>query len=163
MQKKKKTVPTRARRRGERGARPAVNADVLTALLGFRVRLAMTELRRSYLRNVADGGVRPGLASLLQLIAVNRSASQAELADALHLDKATLVALIDKAESAGWLSRQRAQEDRRRHELVLTVKGVEKVKNLARQTDQFDKEFRARFTAKELAQLMEYLERIYSR
>jgi DNA-binding MarR family transcriptional regulator len=161
--RKKKTVATRGRRRGQREARPKVNTDVLTGLLGFRVRLAMTELRRSYLRNVADGGVRPGLASLLQLIAVNRSASQAELADALHLDKATLVALIDKAESAGWLSRQRAQEDRRRHELVLTPKGVEKVRNLSRQTDQFDKEFRARFTSRELAQLMDYLERIYSR
>lgn len=160
---KKHTVPTRARRRGERGARPAVNTDVLTALLGFRVRLAMTELRRSYLRNVADGAVRPGFASLLQLIAVNRNASQAELAEALHLDKATLVALIDKAESAGWLLRQRAQEDRRRHELVLTPKGMEKVRKLARQTNQFDKKFRARFTAKELAQLMDYLQRIYTR
>jgi DNA-binding MarR family transcriptional regulator len=163
MRKKNKTVPARERRRGQRDARPTVNTDVLTGLLGFRMRLAMTELRRSYLRNVGDGGVRPGLASLLQLIAMNRSASQAELADALHLDKATLVALIDKAESAGWLSRQRAQEDRRRHELVLTQKGVEKVRNLSRQTDQFDKKFRARFTSKELTQLMDYLERIYSR
>ena len=163
MRKKNETVPARGRRREQRNARPTVNTDVLTGLLGFRMRLAMTELRRSYLRNVGDGGVRPGLASLLQLIAMNRSASQAELADALHLDKATLVALIDKAESAGWLSRQRAQEDRRRHELVLTQKGVEKVRNLSRQTDQFDKKFRSRFTTKELAQLMDYLERIYSR
>ena len=153
-------ITTRARRR-ENGTRPAVNTDVLTGLLGFRVRLAMTELRRSYLKNVAGDGVRPGFASLLQLIAVNPNASQAELAEALHLDKATLVALIDKAESAGWLSRQRAREDRRRHELVLTLRGMEKVRKLARQTDQFDKKFRTRFTARELAQLMEYLERIY--
>lgn len=159
--RKKKALKTRARRRRENGERPVVNTDVLTGLLGFRVRLAMTELRRSYLENVADGGVRPGFASLMQLIAVNRNASQAELARALHIDKATLVALIDKAESAGWLSRQRAQEDRRRHELVLTPKGVDKVRKLAAQTDQFDKKFRARFTPKELAQLMEYLQRIY--
>jgi DNA-binding MarR family transcriptional regulator len=160
---KKRTVANRARRRGEPRARPTVNTDVLTGLLGFRMRLAMTELRRSYLKNVAEGQVRPGFASLLQLIAVNPNASQAELAEALHLDKATLVALIDRAESAGWLSRQRAQQDRRRHELVLTPRGVEKVKKLARQTDQFDEKFRARFTAKELARLMEYLERIYAR
>jgi DNA-binding MarR family transcriptional regulator len=123
----------------------------------------MIELRRSYSMNVGDGEVRPGFASLLQLIAVNRNASQAELAEALHLDKATLVALIDKAESAGWLSRQRAQEDRRRHELVLTPRGIEKIKQLARQTEQVERRFRARFTDKELAQLMEYLERIYTR
>jgi DNA-binding MarR family transcriptional regulator len=99
----------------------------------------------------------------MQLIAANRSASQAELAQALSIDKATLVALIDKAESAGWLSRQRAQEDRRRHELVLTPKGQEKVRKLARQTNQFEQRFRARFTEQELARLMEYLERIYRR
>ena len=56
----------------------------------------MTELRRSYLKNVAHGDVRPGSASLMQLIAVNHTASQAELAKALQIDKATLVALIDK-------------------------------------------------------------------
>ena len=158
----KGTLKTRVKRRRANRPRPAVNTDVLTALLGFRVGLAMTELRRSYLKNVAHGDVRPGFASLMQLIAVNHTASQAELAKALHLDKATLVALIDKAESAGWLSRQRAREDRRRHELVLTPKGTKKVKKLAQVTDQFDEKFRARFTAKELAQLMEYLERIYS-
>jgi DNA-binding MarR family transcriptional regulator len=156
----KRTSKKRAPR-SERGPRPAVNTDVLTGLLGFRVRLAMTELRRSYLKHVGDGAIRPGFATLLQLVAANRNASQAELADAMHLDKASLVALIDKAEAAGWLSRQRSQEDRRRHELVLTPKGTEKVKKLTRQTDQFDKKFRARFAAKELAQLMEYLERIY--
>ena len=48
----------------------------------------MTELRRSYLKNVAGDGVRPDPPSLLQLIAVNPNASQAELAGALHLDKA---------------------------------------------------------------------------
>lgn len=162
MRQNKNTSTTRARRR-QNGTRPAVKTDVLTNLLGFRMRLAMTELRRSYLQNVADGEVRPGFASLMQLIAANRSASQAELAHALHIDKATLVALIDKAESAGWLSRQRAQEDRRRHELVLTSKGEEKVRKLARQTNQFEKRFRARFTEQELEKLMEYLERIYQR
>ena len=156
MRQNKNTSTTRARRR-QNGTRPAVKTDVLTNLLGFRMRLAMTELRRSYLQNVADGEVRPGFASLMQLIAANRSASQAELAHA------TLVALIDKAESAGWLSRQRAQEDRRRHELVLTSKGEEKVRKLARQTNQFEKRFRARFTEQELEKLMEYLERIYQR
>ena len=163
MRQNKNTSATRARRQRQNGTRPTVNTDVLTGLLGFRMRLAMTELRRSYLQNVAGGEVRPGFASLMQLIAANRSASQAELAQALHIDKATLVALIDKAESAGWLSRQRAQEDRRRHELVLTPKGQDKVRHLARQTNRFEKRFRARFTEQELAKLMEYLERIYGR
>jgi DNA-binding MarR family transcriptional regulator len=46
---------------------------------------------------------------------------------------------------------------------VLTPKGVEKIKKLARQTDQVERRFRTRFTDQELARLMEYLQRIYTR
>ena len=57
----------------------------------------MAELRRNY-QHASGGKVRPALSSLLQLVASNHAASQVKLSRALHIDKATLVALIDTAE-----------------------------------------------------------------
>jgi len=141
--------------------RPAIDMQPLDGLLGFHLRLAMMEVRLSFLLNVDKGSVHPGLASLLQLVAANPGASQVELARAMHIDKASLVALLDKAEAAGWLKRVRSKEDRRRHELVLKPAGQAKAIALRKQTVRHEKKYLDRFSAVELEQLVSYLRRIY--
>ena len=121
----------------------------------------MMELRRSFFRHVEDGDIRPGLASLLQLVAANPGASQIELARVMHIDKASLVALLDRAESAGWLNRVRSREDRRRHELVLTPLGESITAKIRKQTVRHEKRYYDRFSSKEISRLVEYLRRIY--
>ena len=135
----------------------------LTQLVGFHLRLALLELRRSFSRHVGDGAIRPGLASLLQLAAMNPGLSQNELAAALGMDKASLVALVADAESEGWVRRRRAAVDRRRYEVVVTAKGKRTAAKLARQTLEHEQKFRDRFSAAELEQLIAYLQRIYSK
>lgn len=152
--------------RGKTGKKPVrsrrpVDTQPLDGLLGFHIRLAMMELRRSFFQHVADGGVRPGLASLLQLVAANPGASQVELSRAMHIDKASLVSLLDQAESSGWLNRVRSKEDRRRHELKLTPKGERMAASLRKQTMRHEKKYLDRFTPDELEQIVKYLQRIY--
>lgn len=141
--------------------RRPIDTQPLDGLLGFHIRLAMVELRRSFLRHVADGGVRPGLASLLQLVAANPGASQIELSRAMHTDKASLVSLLDQAEAEGWLKRVRSKVDRRRHELALTPEGTTTAAMLRKQTSRHEKKYIDRFTPEEREQLVEYLQRIY--
>jgi DNA-binding MarR family transcriptional regulator len=143
------------------GRRPSLDTKSLDVLLGFHTRLAMMEIRRSYFRHVGNGEVRPGLASLLQLVAANPGASQIEVSRAMHIDKASLVSLLDKAEAAGWLNRERSKEDRRRHELVLTPEGKKMAAKLRRQTLRHEEKFLKRFSASELEQIIAYLRRIY--
>jgi DNA-binding MarR family transcriptional regulator len=133
----------------------------LDCLIGFHIRLAMMELRRSFFRNVGDEDVHPGLASLLQLVAVNPGASQVELSRSMHINKGSLVSLLDQAETAGWLKRMRSSEDRRRHELVLTPAGKATAAKLRKQMMRIEKEYVGRFSPDELGQLVEYLQRIY--
>lgn len=158
----KRTPVTRGKtsKKTVRSRRP-VDTQPLDGLLGFHIRLAMMELRRSFFRHVADGGIRPGLASLLQLVAANPGASQVELSRVMHIDKASLVSLLDKAESSGWLNRVRSKEDRRRHELKLTPKGEAMATSLRKQTTRHEKKYLDRFSPDELKQIVEYLQRIY--
>jgi DNA-binding MarR family transcriptional regulator len=138
-----------------------VDCDILLGYIGFNVRRAMQALRRSFFDNVGAGEVRPGQASLLETVARNPGASQIELSAALGFDKATIVALIDSAEEAGWLTRRRATDDRRRHELVLTRLGEQFVTRLRKQTMAHEQRFRALYTEQELANFLEYLQRLY--
>jgi DNA-binding MarR family transcriptional regulator len=148
---------TRTRRR-----KLPVDTQALDGLLGYHIRLAMMELRRSFFRHVGEGGVRPGIASLLQLVAANPGASQVELSQALHVDKASLVALLDKAEGAGWLKRIRSKADRRRHELHLTPSGQSAAEKIGLQMQRFEKKYIDRFTPEEVEMLVDYLRRIYN-
>lgn len=138
-----------------------VTPEYLLGLIGFNIRRAQLALRRSYFKSVADGNVRPGQASLIQLIGANPGASQVELAKALGVDKATIVSLIDRSEKAGWVVRKPGRQDRRRHELHLTGEGEKKRRQLQRQMHDHEAAFRDRFNERELKQLLEYLQRIF--
>ena len=153
--RKKKTASART------AGKSTIDSSELEDLIGFNVRLALAELRRSFFLHVWEGKMRPGLASLLRVVAANHGASQVELSRALHVDKATLVALMDSAESEGWLVRRRSRTDRRRHEIMLTPKGQETVTELAKQTLRHEKRFRSRFSDVELEKFLEYLRRIH--
>jgi len=161
--KKKKPANKGKAVSGKDKARPVVDTAVLDPLIGYHLRRAMAAVIRSYNQNVLGGAIRPGLASLMRLVATNHGASQVDLSRALQVDKASLVALIDTAEENGWLRRQRSKVDRRRHEVTVTAKGKKVVAELAEQTLQNEKQFYERFTEKELANLLEYLQRIYTK
>lgn len=138
-----------------------INAHPLNDLLGFHLRLASLELRRNFTKHVGDGNIRPGLASLLLLVADNPRASQKSVSTAMHIDKASLVPLLNKAEAAGWLKRIRSKADRRRHELTLTPLGKTIAANLRKQVLVHEQEYLERFTQEELSNIVEYLMRIY--
>jgi DNA-binding MarR family transcriptional regulator len=156
---KKKSATKKAARKVKR--RPSIDSEPLDGLLGYHLRLATMELRRSFLRHVADGDVHPGLASLLQLVAANPGASQVELSRVMHIDKASLVSLLDKAEASGWLQRVRSKEDRRRHELALLPAGEKMAASLRKQALRHEKKYVDRFSTDELERMVDYLRRIY--
>ena len=53
--------------------------------------------------------------------------SQADLAGTLQLDRTNLVGLLNELESDGLIERRRSPEDRRRHTVVLTDEGRERL------------------------------------
>src|SRR6478752_6837177 len=101
-----------------------IDLDCLPTLLGFNIRRAQIALWRDFNRNVAGGDVRPGIFSALLLANANPGIAQIEIANHLAIDKASVVALIDRMQHAGWVRRERSKEDRRRQEIYLTPAGV---------------------------------------
>ena len=109
--------------RRERAAGAKVDLGPLPKLLGYNLRRANQASWRTYVSFIGENKIRPGLFSLLCLVRANPGIAQIELGTHLGVDKASIVALLDRLERAGLIERRRSTRDRRRQGITLTESG----------------------------------------
>ena len=78
------------------------------------------------------------------------------------MDKASIVALLDRLERAGLIERRRSTRDRRRQGIFLTEAGSGELEALMAQVRQLERHMASRFNKAELDQFLGYLQRMYS-
>jgi DNA-binding MarR family transcriptional regulator len=117
---------------GERGRRRARTPElgVLNGHLGYFVRRFQVWIFQDFVRTLAPFDIRPAQFSVLVVIDANPGLSQTDLADALGIERARLVRLLDELEKRGFTRRTPAPSDRRSHALVLTREGQQKLKRI---------------------------------
>jgi DNA-binding MarR family transcriptional regulator len=146
-----------------REAEEAVGSELafaeLDGLLGYLLRRAQGAMHRDFMAAVATFELTQKQAATLWLIHANAGVSQAELASALGMDRATMMALTDRLEDRGFVIRKRSSTDRRRQDLYLTPSGQSILKKCKARIAEHDEKFRALFTAPELAALVDALKR----
>lgn len=138
----------------------AVNMDILPELLGYNVRSAQLALQRDFARTMAGSDVGPAVFGLIVLSGANPGIAQVQIAKHLNIDKASVVALVDRLEESGWVERRRSIEDRRRHGLFLTAEGMRQLKVLKRQMKLREQAIAELFNQDERRQLISLLQRI---
>ena len=72
-------------------------------------------------------GLRPRHLLTMTVLRDSGESSQADLAGTLQLDRTNLVGLLNELENDGLIERRRSPEDRRRHTVVLTDEGRERL------------------------------------
>jgi DNA-binding MarR family transcriptional regulator len=77
-----------------------------------------------------EAGLRPGAYGTLQVVRSRQPISQRALADVIGMDPGDVVALVDILERAGYVTRARDEDDRRRRNLSLTPAGAEAAERL---------------------------------
>lgn len=159
-------VRTRSRRpaptRVERAAGATVHLGCLPRLLGFNLRRAHQCAWRQYVTVIGEKHIRPGLFSLLVLVGANPGIAQIELGTHLGIDKASIVALLDRLEKVGMLDRLRSTRDRRRQGIYLTARGAEALESLVGAVRTLERRMASRFTRPEFDQLLSFLQRLYA-
>ena len=138
-----------------------LDLDCLPTLLGFNIRRAQIALWRDFNRNVAEGYVRPGVFSALLLARANPGIAQIEIANQLGIDKASVVALVDRMEDAGWVTRRRSTDDRRRQGIFLTPAGTRTCRALKKEMIDHERKFVSRYTAQERRTPIALLRRLH--
>ena len=129
----------------------------LPGLLGYRLRLAQQAVFRDFAASV--GEVSPGRVGILFLVEANPGVTQSRLARAVHLDRSTMVGVVDTLEGRGLIERRRG-EDRRTNGLWLTRAGRSLMERLKRRIELHERRVAARLSAAERAQLIALLEKL---
>ena len=143
-------------------AQASLDLGNLPDLLGYNIRRAQVVLWRDFLTSVdAGAGIRPGVFTLLLLVSRNPGAAQIELARALAIDKASIVAVIHRLEKAKLVERRRSTVDRRRQGLFLTPLGSKRVALLRGRMRRHERRFLDRMSPSEARTLIRLLKRLY--
>jgi len=145
----------------KRSEKPDLDLDLLPGLIGYQLRLAQIAIFRDFNSSVGALDVSPGLFGVLVIIDANAGLTQNALAKATHLDRSTVVTVIDKLEERGLVQRRAAVPDRRAYALVLTPDGVKLVRKLKTLVREHESRLCANLSNQEREQLVRLLQRIF--
>jgi len=100
-----------------------VDLGLLDNLVGYRLRRAQLAVFQDFLIAMKDFELRPAQFSVLAIIAANPGLKQSRVSEALGINRANFVALLDELEQRKLARRAPAPGDRRSNALFLTAKG----------------------------------------
>ena len=100
-----------------------VDFSTLDGLVGFQVRQAQLRVFNHFRKTVGKTGITPGQTGILILIRNNPAISQAALARAIGVERATLGQIIADMEAKSWVVRHPSHSDKRSYALTLSSSG----------------------------------------
>jgi DNA-binding MarR family transcriptional regulator len=121
---------------GEARDREGLDLGVLNEHVGYFARRFQVWIFQDLIKTLSGADIRISHYSVLAVISANPGLAQSEIAEAVGIEPARLVRVLDELEGRGAIQRMRSATDRRSHALFLTAEGetfFERVKNLARQ------------------------------
>jgi DNA-binding MarR family transcriptional regulator len=130
--------------------------------VGPRIRLLRNALNAGSLRESEPFGLPTGSLTVMSLIAANPGCAQVDLAAMAGITGPSLVGIVTDLEAAGYISRERMKEDRRRNMLVLTQAGRAKTEELFAAVSQIEQPIVDELGARDTARLTELLDRAYA-
>ena len=131
-----------------------------TEPIGLEVTRTAKVLSRAFDEALGDGGGSlPTWLVLVSLMGKTHD-TQRDLAEAVGIEGATLTHHLSRMEAAGLVTRRRDPENRRAQQVELTSIGEETFHSLLQHVSTFDRQLRAGFADKELAQLRGFLDRL---
>ena len=130
---------------------------VLSGLLGYRLRLAQQAVFRDFAREIPEAS--PGRAGILLLIDANPGVTQSRLAQAVGLERSTMVGVLHALEARGLVERRRGA-DRRTNGLWLTRAGRALLVSLKRRIRVHERRIASRLSAAERGQLLALLAKL---
>jgi DNA-binding MarR family transcriptional regulator len=137
-----------------------VALGMLEALLGYHLRRAQVAVFQHFSETVGEADITPGQFGVLSVIAGNPGLSQARLGSALGIDRSTVVAVIDRLEARGLVTRGPAPNDRRSHALRLSPSGTQLLRRLEEMVRSHERHIGRRLSPAEQRELIRLLARI---
>lgn len=100
-----------------------IDAGLLTTFVGYHIRLTQLAVFRRVEAELDHVGLTPPRYALLTLIKANPGLVQSRLAEAVVLDRSTLVPALDCLAGEGLIERRPSPTDKRSNSIWITAKG----------------------------------------
>ena len=120
---------------------PEMPPQPLLTRLGYLLKHAQIRLSDVVERVLAPFGIGGRELAVLLVLATEYPLSQLEVAGRLHVDRTTMVGLIDELERKGLVGRRRSPEDRRKNIVELTAEGRDTLERAERARAEVEAEF----------------------
>lgn len=108
-----------------------IDYSILSEAVLYRLRRAQLSVVHDFNESLVEFGLRPADFAVLILVSNNLGLKQSDVAEALGIQRANFVAIIDGLEDKGLLQRRKSDTDRRVHYLDMTEQGTRTVEILS--------------------------------
>ncbi|ATU93941.1 hypothetical protein B5P45_20965 [Phyllobacterium zundukense] len=129
-----------------------IKSSSMVACNSFATRQAARYITRLYERHLGTAHVTSTQFSILVLLSETSGMTMSELADALVMERTSLVRAIKPMERDGWLKAERVSQDTRKLVLSLTLQGQNKVQEALPLWQKAQQEFEAQVGSERAAQ-----------
>lgn len=130
-------------------------------ILGFHIRLAHGAVYRHFTDTFSDLDLTQKQVSVLWLVNDHAGMAQADLGRTLQMDRATVMAIVNRLQAKGLVARGASTTDRRRQTLTLTAAGQDALSAARTAIESHEAWLKDRFSPAEVRQLIELLSRIH--
>lgn len=134
-----------------------VDFSTLDGLVGFQVRQAQLRVFNHFRKTVGTTGITPGQTGILILIRNNPAISQAALARAIGVERATLGQIIADMEAKSWVVRHPSHSDKRSYALTLSSSGDKFLNNVLDRIAIHEQAMTAHLSARERREFLRLL------
>ncbi len=147
----------------EEGASPVDDGGIgpINDIVGFHIRLAHGAVYRHFMETFAHLDLTQKQVSVLWLVSDHPGIAQTDLARRLRMDRATVMAIVNRLQDRGYLERGRSEVDKRRQTLHLLPAGHAALRAARKAILDHEKWLKSRFTRREVDQLIRLLTRIH--
>lgn len=130
-------------------------------IVGFHIRLAHGAVYRHFTETFANLELTQKQVSVLWLVDDHPEIAQADIGRRLQIDRATVMAIVNRLQKRGFIERGASTRDKRRQTLHLTAKGHEALVEARACILQHEEWLKSRFTATEVKTLVKLLKRLH--
>lgn len=134
----------------------------IDGLVGFHIRLASAAVYQHFTESVGDLGLTQKQVATLWLIHDHPGIAQADIGRRLRMDRASVMAIVNRMQDRGFLERGASTKDRRRQTLSLTGEGQAALTQARSCIVEHENWLKSRFSPAETAMLVELLRRVYA-
>jgi DNA-binding MarR family transcriptional regulator len=138
-----------------------VDIGAINDLVGFHIRLSYGVVYRHFMETFAHLDLTQKQVSVMWLVSDHPGIGQSDLARRLQMDRATVMAIVNRLQARDYLARSAHGGDARRRALMLTPAGAAALEEARTAVLDHERWLTSRFSPREVKQLIGLLARIH--